>query len=84
MAKVKGHPIVLVEWIDSCIPAGPWHDADDEPERYQAGECRSVGWLLDKDENRIVIYGDTGGGQRGRFISIPIGCVKSIKTLVRA
>ena len=90
MAKVKGHPIVLVEWIDSAFETTPWMDAAADPQKYQCSHCRSVGWMLDKDEKRIVLYSDDGThedqkpGQIGRLMIIPTGCVTSIKTLVKA
>lgn len=83
MAKAKGHPIVLVEWTDSCSRDG-WHDVEKSPSTYQTAKCRSVGWLLEKDENRVVLFSDGWGDEIGRIMAIPMGCVKSIKTLARA
>jgi hypothetical protein len=82
MAKKKNHPIVLVEWFDSTSFKLPWYDKEDDPEGYQVAVCRSVGWLLDKDKTRIVLYSDTGDSQHGRFLAIPIKCITSMKVLV--
>ena len=84
MAKAKGYPIVLVEWADSVVERSAWNDRETDPKHYQPGVCRSVGWLLDKDDVRVVLLGDTSDTQHGRHMTIPLGCVTSIKTLVKA
>lgn len=79
MAKTDKYPKVnpvIVKWVDA-ISAPGWRD-------YEKAniECISIGHLVSKDKDMIVICQNRsaeGGG--GDFMSIPIVAIKSVKKL---
>ena len=45
----------MVEWVDHCEADGPpWMTADDAAACLPA-QCRSVGWLVHHDSERVVL-----------------------------
>ena len=74
--------LVLVEWEDS-ISRGGWQGIED----YNSGEpaqCRTVGWMTLKDRRKVcLIMTQTGGSVEPVLdaLTIPRGCIKSIKYL---
>lgn len=79
MTKPPG-PLVHVTWCDSCSAERKWHDhaiRDD----FKPETCYSVGWLLRKDTNSVVICGDYSTHQFGNVTAIPAQCVVKIRRL---
>lgn len=72
--------IVEVEWDDSCSYANQWMQPNDN---LEASLCKSVGYLVAKNKNRIVLaqsQHDDSDEVHNQFV-IPRGCVKSIRNL---
>ena len=77
--------IVEVTWIDIEELAGGWHDLDEVEEHINNVEGRTVkmvGYLLEEDEDKIVIF-DSKMGQTfyGTINVIPRGTVVKIEEL---
>ncbi|KKL70148.1 hypothetical protein LCGC14_2107850 [marine sediment metagenome] len=71
--------IVLIEWVDSKGLTN-WEDIDGL-ESMPPVECLSVGFLLDENESYKTIALGMGGNQVLGRMTIPTGCIKSIKKL---
>jgi len=72
--------IIEVEWIDSAVK-GRWQ-AKAEYEKCQPSLCRTAGYLLVKDEKRIVILqSNSNDGDVCDSMTIPLVCVKHIRRL---
>ncbi len=79
-SKPKEHPLVLVEWIDSCGLARKWHDPS-IIEEYAPLKCKSVGWLGRKDTDYLVMYSSWQPDEVGDVFAIPASCVTKITKL---
>ena len=78
MARNDKHPKtkpVIVRWIDSMGSSG-WR-------KYEASgmECTSIGHLVEKTKDRVVICQNRSHCGDGDFMEIPLVAVKSIKRL---
>ena len=70
--------MVLVLWQDSNVAHGWMPDAG----FGDVASCRVVGILKGEDETRVeVALGDSDCGSKFETITIPKGCIKSIKEL---
>lgn len=71
--------LVLVDWEDSNVHGG-WnsieHYADCQPSK-----CRTVGWVAKKDRHSITVVQSLSANEVSDGMTIPRGCVKSIKYL---
>jgi hypothetical protein len=82
MAKPKYQP-VLVEWADSAAYSR-WRSIEGYREATHPSQCISVGFLLLKDEKRVVILQSEDGDEHGEVaeaLAIPRACVKRIRYL---
>ena len=74
----KGN-FVLVEWVDSNVTHG-WR-----PEYYDDDEvahCRTIGILKSQDKKRVILaFGDSDCGSVMETITIPRGCILSVREL---
>ncbi len=69
---------VEVEWEDSCIYRG-WHSTHPT---YTTEACKTVGYLISKDNKRVVIGPTTGeDNSLSDPLVIPRGCIKKIRYL---
>jgi len=71
----------LVRWIDACDAAPEWTPAD-QVAKSGAVNCESVGFLVDQDDDRLVLVtslSDDGDAASG--IVIPTGCVLEVTYL---
>ena len=67
--------IVKVLWKDSLAFIG-WAD-----EPIDTTDIESVGWLIHKNKERVVLAGMVGSGEYNNQQAIPRGCIISIKEL---
>ncbi len=67
--------IVKVHWRDSFTCVG-WAD-----EPCGTADIESVGWLIHKNKQRVVLAGMVGSGEYNNQQAIPRGCIVSIKEL---
>lgn len=74
--------LVCVTWVDSCIPYGKWHDRS-LGETYKVTTCISVGWLVRKDKNSVVLAASFGPDQIGDVSAIPTSCIQRVEFLTR-
>jgi hypothetical protein len=60
--------LVLVEWQDSRQPSGGWQWAD-ECGKPEPVKCLTVGWLLQENEDALLIAQNLGdvAGERMQF-----------------
>lgn len=71
--------IVLVEWEDSNIIHG-WRDANENGDTL--AHCKTVGFLKSEDDKKIVLaMGVSEFGSMIECITIPKGCLKSMKEM---
>lgn len=69
---------VEVEWIDSATSGG-WTDVDNYRDK-QAWLCRSSGYLLVKDSEKVIVLQTTSvTGSATDAITIPRSCVKRMR-----
>lgn len=71
--------IVKVDWLDSSMEHG-WQ----RPNKDSGGvtPCQSVGYIIRKNKREITLAQSKGNtGNVSELISIPMSCVKEIKTL---
>ncbi len=87
MSHRGGDPeLVLVEWVDSSQPMVEWVWLEDHKWR-DIIQCQSVGWLVHKDKQMIVLaqnFGDKGNKeleQVSGVIRIPMRAVSKITKL---
>ena len=71
--------IVLIEWVDSKGVTN-WENID-ELEPMLPVECRSVGFLLENKRAYKTIAIGLGGKQVLGRLTIPSGCIRSIKKI---
>jgi len=77
-------PLVLVTWLDAKDGQTGWHSIDDI-QKERLATCYSTGWLMYKDETKIIIMADysefDGDKEGGRHITIPTGWGQTITYL---
>lgn len=66
---------VIVRWVDSMKASG-WHDY-----KETGMECTSVGHLIKKTKERVVIAMNRSTCGDGDYMEIPMVAVKSVKRL---
>lgn len=71
----------MVEWED-CASFGRWMDLD-VARKMEASQCVTVGFLVEKTPQKLVmtLNRDTGGGDVSDTIVIPRSLVKSCRRL---
>ena len=78
------YPMVLVSWLDAKDGESGWHSIKDI-QKEKPATCYSMGWMVLKDGERVVIMSDYSNEENnndgGRHIAIPAGWVKSITYL---
>ena len=72
--------IVLVEWLDSRIYLGTWQEEDCAKE-MPLSHCSSVGYLLHKDKDKMMLVTSCGNGDVQGTLAIPVKAIKSVKVL---
>jgi len=80
MVKKKNR-LVEVEWEDSCAYRG-WQITE-QTEISMPSQCRSIGYLMVKDDDRIVIAQslDDDGMSVADVIVIPKSAVKRLRNI---
>lgn len=84
MAQPK---LVLVEWVDSAQPLPAWRHLDDVP-TLEVIECVSVGWLVGRSRDVLMLAPNIGNIQSGGsaqgsgFVRIPRCSITRIVELV--
>ena len=77
-------PVVLVTWLDAKDGQTGWHSIDDI-EKEKLATCYSVGWLMVRNNEKVIIMADysefEGDKEGGSHIAIPNGWVKSVTYL---
>lgn len=77
---MKRQKMVLIEWVDSNIMHG-WRISEEANEDTVA-HCKTVGFLKSQDDEKItLVMGESDFGSVIECITIPKGCIKSIKEL---
>jgi len=77
MTTEKTKRLVLVHWVDSCSPSRKWQDPS-EAKTYKRDEAETVGWLLRKDKDTVLLASSMSSEQIGDLTAIPTGAVLSI------
>ena len=76
--------LVLVVWNDAVEMQSGWHDIEDI-KKHAITKCKTVGWLIDKNEERIVIASTVEGPadslSGGSVHAIPTDWCQSIQPL---
>lgn len=82
--NMKRCPMVEVEWIDS-VASGGWRKIEDYETR-EPTNCVSVGYLVSKTRERIVLLQNLNpeNGDASDSMTIPRACVKKIYYLTRS
>ena len=71
--------IVEIDWVDSCAVCEVWEFKDDYDDTLT--QHKTVGYLLKRDKEKIVVCQSIGPTQYGQIFRIPIGCVKKVRSL---
>ena len=84
ISTTMNKPVVLVTWLDAKDGQTGWHSIEDI-QKERLATCHSTGWLMYKDETKIIIMADysefDGDKEGGRHITIPSGWVQTITYL---
>ena len=76
--------LVLIVWNDAVEMQSGWHDMEDI-KKHAITKCKTVGWLIDKNEERIVIASTVEGPadslSGGSVHAIPTDWCQSIQPL---
>ncbi len=77
--KQKKYQVVEVKWVDSAS-RDRWHELSDDD---KPSEIRTVGFMVRKAKSHITVCHsyDEDGNDIIAAISIPRGCINSIKRL---
>ena len=78
-SNLRVNSLGLIEWIDSATSIGWGKSSDSATPSY----CRSVGWIIRKDKNFIVIapHVDKDSGLVCGDMAIPIKAIIKTKVL---
>ena len=78
---VKKNKLVEVEWQDSCVYRG-WQYTE-QAKVSVPSQCRSVGYMLEKDGDRIVLAlsMDDDGDSVADVMCIPMATVKKVRNV---
>lgn len=82
MTKEPGK-LVLVEWRDSCSPSASWSPPN-IGEGYGVSVCFTVGWVLRRDKDCLILAGSHNEEMVGEVVAIPAECVVKITSIKRA
>lgn len=75
-------PLVLVEWVDACSHTNKGWNALDEVVDLGLQTVSSVGWLVHKDTDRLVVIASKDGdGNVSGDVTIPSSWVAKITYL---
>ena len=73
--------IYEVIWIDSAADSRNWVNQHDIEDIAIAPECKSVGYLILEDKEKVVICTSINDFQYGRIFTIPKCCIKKKKLI---
>jgi hypothetical protein len=78
-------PLVEVEWYDSCAFAG-WDTGAHTLERSKPSSCRSAGYLLEHDDERLVLAqsideSEPDDERYADVLAIPAAAVRRVRRL---
>lgn len=80
MSDIENAELVRIDWLDIFSKSG-WTDLD-EARASTPVECADVGWVLIRDDERIVIFrSQNSDGSVGDIACFPIGCVVRVTPL---
>jgi hypothetical protein len=71
--------IVKISWIDSGAPIDIWELKDEYSTEYAL--CESVGYLLSKNKDRVVICQSTSDTQYGHVFVIPTKSITKLEIM---
>jgi len=73
--------LVLIEWKDICDPHAGWKSLEESAE-FNPMPCKSVGWLIFENPEKVIIAQDISGDEETNGLSVfPRGCIKDIKRI---
>jgi hypothetical protein len=77
---VTKHHLVIVDWEDSTSMA--YWQSIAEHAKEKAAQIQTVGWLIYRDKNRlIVLQSKSDLGRANGSMIIPAGCVRKLRRL---
>lgn len=71
--------LVLVEWMDASLSVR--EQAQEDAERQGGEVVKTVGWLVVRDDDRLVIASEGMGGMWRLVTTIPSGTVREVVEL---
>jgi hypothetical protein len=78
---MKSPKLVLVEWVDACHAPSGW--CFGEQPQVDFDPVHSVGFLIEKRKEGILLAQTWFEGDCANIIAIPHGMIKNIKVLGR-
>lgn len=72
--------IVKVEWLDSRMYMGVWQEKKCA-KTLSLSQCSSVGYLLSKDKEKVLIVTSCGDGNVQGTLAIPRKAIKSFEVV---
>jgi len=76
--KKKKIDITLIVWYDAVAETG-WTSKEDAKKTCQLAECVSVGHIVDKNKDRILLACTKSEDEYNAMINIPNAWIKEIK-----
>jgi len=70
---------VRIIWLDSKTWSNLW--IGELEFEFNLPECKTVGIILDEDEEKIILAQTISGDERLNIIGIPKGCIKAVYKL---
>jgi len=70
---------VLIKWEDTAATVG-WYSREAVISR-KCVFCESVGYLVHKDRDKVILSGMMADGEFNSLQYIPRGCIKEIKDI---
>jgi hypothetical protein len=80
---VDGFKIVEVSWLDACASENNWLTMEEIAD-HTIIECVTVGFMTKDTDREIQVVQSLCGDDGGEAMSIPKGCVVSVKILREA
>ncbi len=80
--RLPAHPVVEIEWLDSCGLASVWEDSE-AIEPLIPSIHYTIGYLMESTLQYVTVAQSWHPDSIGRRFSIPRGCIRQVRTIRR-
>jgi|TARA_R110001599_G_scaffold87607_5_gene233488 hypothetical protein len=78
--KTEKIKIILVVWMDAVAETG-WIKLEDAKRECQLSECVTIGYLIDRNKDRLLIACTKSENEYNAMINIPTAWVKETRDI---